>query len=281
MEYLYHYTSLDTLALILSNKTICFNNLLYVDDIEEARTQDMGLFGRFKYVSCWTADSEESIPLWNMYTPNMHGVRIRLPKYPSKKYYYKKGDFHLSKDEETYINFKKFYLDNKASIVLSDPQLVKVDYTDEYHKLFPQVRKESYPGAVRDFLQAKKLEDLKGKNINVSYDHKKLGRFKRENWEFQKEWRYIITLNPIGLQEVFYSDFECQQKLIRMVEDRELEPPYKKIFLDLDENFFVHMEIVFGPKMSEAEKIMAKALLKYFCPNCPYRESTLQIRKIP
>ena len=51
MEYLYHYTSLDTLALILSNKTICFNNLLYVDDIEEARTQDMGLFGRFKYVS--------------------------------------------------------------------------------------------------------------------------------------------------------------------------------------------------------------------------------------
>lgn len=110
---------------------------------------------------------------------------------------------------------------------------------------------------------------------------KKLGRFKRENWEFQKEWRYIITLNPIGLQEVFYSDFECQQKLIRMVEDRELEPPYKKIFLDLDENFFVHMEIVFGPKMSEAEKIMAKALLKYFCPNCPYRESTLQIRKIP
>ena len=46
MEYLYHYTSLDTLALILHNRTICFNNLLYVDDSEEAETDDMGKFGR-------------------------------------------------------------------------------------------------------------------------------------------------------------------------------------------------------------------------------------------
>ena len=44
---LYHYTSLDTLALILTNKTICFNTLLNVDDIEEAETSDLGLFGKF------------------------------------------------------------------------------------------------------------------------------------------------------------------------------------------------------------------------------------------
>ena len=56
MEYLYHYTSIETLALILANKTICFNNLLNVDDSEEAETFDMGKFGRFVYVSCWTSD---------------------------------------------------------------------------------------------------------------------------------------------------------------------------------------------------------------------------------
>ena len=44
-KYLYHYTSLDTLALILKNKTICFNNLLYVYDIEESSSKDMGDFG--------------------------------------------------------------------------------------------------------------------------------------------------------------------------------------------------------------------------------------------
>ena len=39
MEFLYHYTSLETLALILKNKTVCFNNLLNVDYIEEAETE--------------------------------------------------------------------------------------------------------------------------------------------------------------------------------------------------------------------------------------------------
>ena len=45
MDYLYHYTSIETLALILKNNTLCFNNLLNVDDSEEAETFDMGKFG--------------------------------------------------------------------------------------------------------------------------------------------------------------------------------------------------------------------------------------------
>ncbi|MCD8078549.1 MAG: hypothetical protein LUE63_09315, partial [Lachnospiraceae bacterium] len=64
MNYLYHYTSVDTLALILKNKTICFNNLLYVDDAEEVETNDMGPLGKFVYASCWTDSDQESIPLW-------------------------------------------------------------------------------------------------------------------------------------------------------------------------------------------------------------------------
>ena len=115
MKYLYHYTSLETLALILRNKTICFNNLLYVDDLDEAETEDMGKFGKFVYVSCWTEDSEESIPLWNLYTPNMHGVRIRMPEFPFKKYRFKKGEYFLSINEQI-SNFAQTYPTNlKAS----------------------------------------------------------------------------------------------------------------------------------------------------------------------
>lgn len=79
---------------LLHNRTFCFNNLLYVDDIEEAETSDMGKFGRFVYVSCWTDDKEESIPLWNMYPPNMHGIRIRMPEFPFKKRKYQRGTSH-------------------------------------------------------------------------------------------------------------------------------------------------------------------------------------------
>ena len=38
------------------------------------------------------------------------------------------------------------------------------------------------------------------------------------------------------------------------------------------------IEIVFGPKMSEAEKILAIALIKEYCPQAVYTESVLKIR---
>lgn len=97
-QVLYHYTSLDTLALILTNKSICFNTLLNVDDIDEAETSDLGQFGKYVYVSCWTDEAAESIAMWQLYTPNMHGVRIQLPVYPFKKHHYKAGELHFKED---------------------------------------------------------------------------------------------------------------------------------------------------------------------------------------
>ncbi len=278
MEYLYHYTSLDTLALILHNKTICFNNLLYVDDSEEAETDDMGNFGRFVYVSCWTKDQEESIPLWSMYTPNMHGVRIRMPKFPFKKFKYKKGELFLSEDIETHINMRKFYDENKISIAFTEPHLAEIKYTDEYDKLHPKIRTESCLGALKVMLGECTLDDIGADKAKVEYKFNALGEYKRKNWSFQKEYRYIITSMPMGLQELSCLSFEKQQELYKRIEDRNLEPPYKRLFLELSDEAFLDMEIVFGPKMSDAEKIIAKSLLNQYCPHAVYRESSLRIK---
>ena len=35
---------------------------------------------KFFFVSCWAHDPNESLPQWNMYTRDMAGVRISLPK---------------------------------------------------------------------------------------------------------------------------------------------------------------------------------------------------------
>jgi hypothetical protein len=276
MEYLYHYTSLETLALILKNKSLCFNNLLNVDDIEEAKTKDMGDFGRFVYVSCWTDDAEESIPLWNLYTPNMHGVRIRLPKFPFKKYYYKKGEYFFSENVGTYIDCETIFEENKISVPVDNPKLIKVEYTEEAEKLFPIVRMESYPGALKRYLEAKDMSELKSAEIRYSFEE--IGKYKRENWKFQNEWRYKITIAPMGLQESNPPTFQKQQEYIRRIEDRNIIPPYQSIFLSMSESAFEDMEIVFGPKMSEAEKIMAIALISQYAPKCIYRESNLKIR---
>lgn len=276
MEFLYHYTSLETLALILKNKTICFNNLLNVDDIEEAETEDMGKFGRFVYVSCWTEDHVESIPLWNLYTPDMHGVRLRLPKFPFKKYCYKAGQFHFTEDVETYINIENIYNENKVSIVAEQPKLIEVEYTDNKELLFPIVKKESCENAFQKYIGAKNISDIAG--IELSYSFKELGKFKHKNWNFQKEWRYLLTSTPMGLQESNPPSFEKQQEFVRRIENENLVPPYQRIFLNLDENAIEHLEIVFGPKMSDAEKILVKALLKQFAPNTIYRDSSLRIK---
>ncbi|WP_214653896.1 hypothetical protein, partial [Vibrio anguillarum] len=67
----HHYTTIETLALILDSRKIRFNRLTNVDDMEEADLYGKYNIGRFLYVSCWTTNSIESIPLWNMYTGNM------------------------------------------------------------------------------------------------------------------------------------------------------------------------------------------------------------------
>lgn len=276
MEYLYHYTSLETLALILSNKTIRFNNLLYVDDIEEAETNDMGKFGRIAYVSCWTDDERESIPLWNMYTPNMHGVRIRMKKFPFKRYHFSKGEMFLEEDIETYINLRKVYDENKVNIVSDLPKLEKVEYSDEVDDLYPKIKIESYKGAAQDYINAKRMEDLQSQKVEYLFE--KLGKYKRTNWEFQKEWRYIITASPMGMKELYPVTFKKQQELIRRIENLDLIPPCKDIFLELSEDAFEDMEIILGPRMSEAEKILAKALVDKYCPNANFVESALRIK---
>ena len=63
IEYLYHYTSLESLALILKNRTIRLNPLDKMDDIQEQKTADIENIGKFVFVSSWTDDVVESIPM--------------------------------------------------------------------------------------------------------------------------------------------------------------------------------------------------------------------------
>lgn len=276
MEYLYHYTSIETLALILANKTICFNNLLNVDDSEEAETFDMGKFGRFVYVSCWTSDEHESIPLWNLYTPDMHGVRIRLPKFPFKKYFYNKNEYFFKENVETYINIEKIYNENKVSIVATQPELIGIQYTDDKEKLYPKVRNVSSEENFQQYLNDGKVENGK---LDLSYSFAEIGKYKRKEWEFQKEWRYIYSVAPMGLKEANPPTIDKQRELIRRIENKEYEPPYSRMFLDLDDNALKNIEVLCGPRMNDAEKIIVKALLKEYCHNGMYKESKLKIRK--
>lgn len=279
-KYLYHYTSLETLALILNHRTLAFNSLLYVDDMEEAETADIDNFGKYIYVSCWTDVETESIAMWNMYTPNMQGVRIKLPIFPFKKYHYKAGQYHFKQDADTYINYDQLYKDNICQITPNLPELCSITYTQDARLRKPKVRGGTKEDVQR-FLSLQNLDDITD-NIRASYSLSPIGKFKSEDWSFQREWRYWLFVVPTGMQEMEGTpadeSLNKQQEMIRRLENTESPPPYHRLYLELNEECVKQMEIVLGPRTTEAGRILALALLKEHGLEERCRLSSLRIR---
>ncbi len=271
-EYLYHYTSIETLLLILKNKTLAFNSLQNVDDLEEQDSKDVKQIGKICYVSCWIEDSRESIPLWSMYTPNMQGVRIRLKKFPFEKYKFKKDEYHFTTDVETYIDYAKLYTEGKTTIVGNQPQLVKVEYTDDEDLIYPNVRSV-----------IEKIEELgnglKNTRLLTHYSFEKLGKYKRKEWDFQKEYRYIINIFLWSMQELENCKNDKDQlKLIERLDDEKIKAPYDLFFLKLREDALVDLEIMLGPKVTEAQKEIVQLVVDKYCPNANIVTSKLKIK---
>lgn len=272
VEYLYHYTSVETLLLILKNKTIAFNSLQNVDDLEECESQDIQQIGKVCYVSCWTNESTESIPMWSMYTPDMQGVRIKLKVFPFEKYNFKKGEYHFLEDCETYINYEKIYNDDKTTLAASQPDLIKVEYTNDEKLIYPKIK------LIKD--EMIKLVDGKIKKTKtISYSFKNIGKYKRKNWEFQKEYRYIINMSLWSMKELEKcKSYEEQQKLVDRLEDKKYQAPYKLFFLNLTDEALSEIEILLGPKINESQKEMVNLILNKYCPNAKILMSKLKIK---
>ncbi|MCK4260524.1 MAG: DUF2971 domain-containing protein [Halanaerobiales bacterium] len=263
IEYLYHYTSIENLALILKYRKIRFTSLNRVDDLEEVITNDYGDLGRFCFVSCWTDYPVESIPLWHMYTPDMKGVRIRLPIYPFKLYVIKKGRYHCSEDIESYINFEDHYKNN--SYVINPPFkdiLNQIEYTDDLNLLNPKVFYTEINRETKATTQTIMLAPL--------------GKYKRTVWQFQKEWRYRIIICPWKLTELAASTTQEHQEIFSRLKSNTL--PFDTYDLDLDPEKIKDMEVVIGPKATESEEIIINSLIQQYNPTAIVKKSNLTLR---
>lgn len=271
-EYLYHYTSIESLLLILKNRTLAFNSLQNVDDLEETKSKDIENIGKICYVSCWTYDESESIPMWNMYTHNMQGVRIKLKKYPFKKYKYNKEEYFLKENGESFINYERLYKEDKASITMDNPLLYKVEYTDDLNKIYPNIK------TITNELSVLPNGNFQT-NMKKSFDFGNLGRYKRKNWDFQKEVRYIINMAPWSIRELQ----ECkslydQEQLINRLEDTKIKAPYTRFFLDLSEEALNDIEILLGPKTTLVQEELINLIKDKYCKNAKICKSILKIR---
>lgn len=250
-EYLYHYTNLDTLALILKNKTIRFNSLKNMDDAEEVITGNSPYLGKYCFVSSWTSD-EENIPIWNLYTRGMQGVRIRLKTYPFKKhkaslFYYNDGEEFDTYCPEELLKHDRIY------VYPTIPFLRKVEYTDDDSKIFPSL--------------ITRLEKNASNSIHIEANFNDINRYKRKKWDFLSEWRYSLVLFP----------HNEKGSLVFDLTERGEDLPFWNYDVSIDEGALETIEIMTGPKMTPGDKVLLQCLVEKYCPTATIVESKLKI----
>lgn len=253
---LYHYTNLETLALILENRTIRLMPLTGVDDRQESMTADSSRIASFVFVSCWTDDSKESIPMWRMYASLEAGVRIALPSFPfefypltantikaatgslpKKPYHITQGIRSVIPPKDLYNGF--YYAPSEQGI---NEILHKVTYTDDTEKLYPRI-------VTRDTNQL---------HLWLT----EIGVFKSTYWKFQKEWRYIVWSLPEDPLERKVPLFEQMLRIIEGLNNGTLKPSFDYYDLKIREDALREIKVTLSPKMSGGNRVLAKTLLE-------------------
>lgn len=240
-EVLYHYTTVDALAAILESRKIRFSALTKLDDLQEEKIKDNRKFGEYVFVSSWTEEPTESIPMWNMYSKMDSGVRIQLQVLPFQEY-------EIVFDDLTgFLPFSQLYYEEYAILpFLQKDILFKIEYTNELYKLEPQII----------------IDDKKTVEIEL------LGLHKKNCWSFQKEFRYRIIIMPKFDINKIYSYLDNGLSIYSL--------PFKYYYLSIKEEAYLNMEIVMSPKISEGNRILVELLKEKYNPKMKISESILQ-----
>jgi hypothetical protein len=275
-EYLYHYTSIEGLAHILSSKSIRFSRLDSLDDTEEGASQDTVDWRKYFYVSCWAATSEESIPLWSMYTKNMTGVRIKVKIDMFKRY------------NIDPINIPKFM---QIADTSSAPAGSKINiqsfmpyeemHGEDYMVMPPSWQEKFWPFPIEYTDDESKLkQQLISYNPTVdktSISTFEVAKYKRNVWKFQNEWRFRLQCFGAAPRSLWGKlDHNAYVDLMVKRASTFTTGINKECFyLALNEETFNDIEIVLGPKMEPAQRIIVDALVRSHCPSASIIDSTL------
>ena len=223
--------------------------------------------------------------MWKLYTPDMHGVRIRLPCFPFKIHHYRAGEYGCEVDTDTALNMEFLFNDNRVTVDPPTPCLNQVQYVDDDSLIYPNARESNDPEIIDIILSSDSRDEVakrlmeNGKNqMKVEYRLDKLGVYKKASWDFQKEWRYRLITTPMGLKSSLKHSFDSFQEWVRRIEDLDVTSIPERLYLELDENDLNSMEIIAGPRMSAAEFIQLEALVEKYCPKAIVKKGALAIR---
>lgn len=273
LDVLYHYTSLQSLALILKNRTIRFARLDVLDDPQERRTLDSRNLAKTRFVSCWTACPDESIPMWREYAGADCGVRIEMPANPFVRYCWTPEDIvgitgipcedtsgGKTPFSEALVPFGDLW--DKGIYVVEcagkTKILYEVEYTDDQDLLFPKTMKPQEDG---------------GLNVNFG----EVGIRKATPWRYQNEWRYILTAIPCDMKGSAFSPEVALPRLTNFLADNgDISMP-RFYDLAISDHAFSSMKIMASPGMTAGNRAILDVLRDRYNPDAELLESHIEL----
>lgn len=259
----HHYTTIDTLELILMNRTIRLNRLDYVDDKQESELIAHRHWAKFIFVSSWTANEHESRSMWDY--SGLNGVMISLPKFPFKKYQLNsKQEMMLSVGDGTSspVPFERMY-NKKWMFVI--PPLIEEIYGNNV---------EYDPDPTR-LVGVHRIDENGGHHFSLG---KELARIKDIAWKYQEEYRYVFFIVPIDAeafqkwQNTGNSEEFFRSGLTNFIRGSDTTLDYFDVELD-DSLESIH--VTFGPQCSADEKKRVENLIAQYTSAGTTSESRL------
>lgn len=245
-KYIYHYTSLESLACILSNRSIRFTQLIHMNDPTEGFI--LNNLARYIYSSSWTKNSIESLPLWKMYT-SLKGVRIKLSDKLFEAYNF----------SETSVSSEKNNGKSRIEIFHKDrPGFIH--YVDSVSGPFPMKYVNAFTAYPSVYLASRELETIATEKL--------------KHWEFENEFRFLI----IPKTESGVNSFDFSHSFGR--ESSLLNPFLDLPFIDfpLSKNALDSLEVLVGPKFTAGQHVLLEKLLEGLAPHAIVKASDIRVR---
>lgn len=256
-DFLYHYTSLETLALILEGRKIKFSLLSTLNDPLEGKNKDFQKAESLIYSSSWTANPDDTIPMWNLYS-GMTGVRIKLP-----------SEMFSTKSPIATVR----WLGSRCvpSANLSAPPSAQLETLKNVQSNNILLETVLGPERVR-YVDRDKVDDIEPVLFSTSNGDDGLqilnlshvGLQKSDDWEFEQEWRFRLPFRALSSPNA------------ALLSALSFKAPF--VLVNLKPQIFDQMEVTLGPKSDHSAAIILQSVLDKFAPKARWKRSAINIR---
>lgn len=267
-SYLYHYTTLETLQIILKNENVRFKRIDLMNDPYEGHLDSYKNSKKYVFSSSWTAQPLDEIPMWKMYN-GLKGVRLRMPV---DLFSFGKN-MTVAKMSRSNNFLIKSKLNKDYSIELEEPMEFKSQKIKEFN-----INSVYGPTEINYVNSVEKiLEDIISKNPSVKnfdlfeINLNLIGQKKINFWSFEKEFRFRVFLQNSVMMAG--SDSVLRDTL----DNHKIKTEY--IDINFTKKSLDNVEILLGPKAVNKDKLtIEKILVEKGIKNYIIKKSNIKIQ---